>query len=95
LGYPERTLVGSFLSEHTPEHQIIHLELSATHEPLMVAPERLVVPHIFNSRLPSLLINEVNVITMELVLRGFVICLDTEGDHGDFRGEDDLSPIHQ
>jgi hypothetical protein len=41
-----------------------------------------------------LLIDEVNVITLELVLCGFVICLVTEGAHGDLWGEDDLGPIH-
>jgi hypothetical protein len=57
--------------------------------------ECLVVPCIFNSRLPSSLIDEVNVITSELVLRGFIVCLDTEGAHGDLRGEDGLGPIHK
>jgi hypothetical protein len=65
------------------------------HEPLMIAPEHLVVPYIFNSRLPSLLIDEVDIFTPELVLRDFVICLDTEGAHGAFWGEDGLSPVHQ
>jgi hypothetical protein len=32
---------------------------------------------------------------LELVLCGFTVCLDTEGAHGDFRGEDGLSPIQQ
>jgi hypothetical protein len=30
-------LVSTLLSEHPSEHQIVHLELSATHEPLLVA----------------------------------------------------------
>jgi hypothetical protein len=70
-------LVSSFSSEHPPEHQIIHLELSAAHEPLLVAFECLAVPCIFNSRLPSLFINEVDILTPELVLCSFVVCLDT------------------
>jgi hypothetical protein len=43
LGYPERTfpaggkLVHALPVKHPSEHQIIHLELSALHEPLMVA----------------------------------------------------------
>jgi hypothetical protein len=36
--------------------------------------------------LPSSLINVVNVITPELVLRGFIMCLDTGGAHGDVQG---------
>jgi hypothetical protein len=47
-------LVSSFSSEHPPEHQIIHLELSTAYELLLVAFECLVVPCIFNSRLPLL-----------------------------------------
>jgi hypothetical protein len=45
LGHTEGTLsvggdlVSSFLSEHPPEHQIIHLELCAVHEPLLVVFE--------------------------------------------------------
>jgi hypothetical protein len=70
-------LVITLLSEHPSEHQIIYLELSATHEPLLVAFECLTGPCIFNSRLPSSFIDEVDIFASELVLRGFVICLDT------------------
>jgi hypothetical protein len=70
-------IVSTLSSEHPPEHQIFHLELSAMHEPLLVAFECLAVPCIFYSRLLSSLINEVDIFMMELVLRGFVICLDT------------------
>jgi hypothetical protein len=70
-------LVSSFLSEHPPEHQIVHLKLSTTHEPLLVTFECLVVSCIFNKRLPSFFIDEVDILMPELVLRGFVICLDT------------------
>jgi hypothetical protein len=45
--------------------------------------------------LPSSLIDEVDIITPELVLCGFVICLDTGGDHGDFRGDNDLCPVNK
>jgi hypothetical protein len=69
-------LVSSFSSENPPEHQIVQLELSAAHEPLLVAFECLAVPCIFNSRLPSSFIDEVDILTPELVLRGFVVCLD-------------------
>jgi hypothetical protein len=61
----------------------------------MVASECMEVPCIFNSRLSSSLVDEVDVITPELVLHGFVICLDTERAHGDLWGEDGLCPIHQ
>jgi hypothetical protein len=65
------------------------------HEPLMISPECLAVLYIFNSRLPSSLVDKVNIFTPELVLRGFIVCLDVKGAHSDFRGEHDLSPIHQ
>jgi hypothetical protein len=61
----------------------------------MIASERLAVPCIFNSRLPSSFVDEVDVITSELVLRGFIVCLDTEGAHDDFRRDDGLSPVYQ
>jgi hypothetical protein len=70
-------LVSSFSSEHPLEHQIVHLELSVAHKLLLVVFECLAVPCIFNSRLPSSFINEVDMLSSELVLCGFVICLDT------------------
>jgi hypothetical protein len=70
-------LVSSFLSEHPSEHQIIHLELSAMHKLLLVVFQCLVVPCIFNSRLSSSFIDEVDILVPELVLRDFIICLDT------------------
>jgi hypothetical protein len=73
----EGELVSSFSSEHPLEHQIVHLELSASHEPLLVAFEYLAIPCIFNSRLSSSFIDEVDILMPELVLRGFVVCLDT------------------
>jgi hypothetical protein len=69
-------LVSSLLSEHPLGHQIIHLELSAAHKPLLVTFDCLAVPCIFNSRLPSSFIDEVDILTTELVLRDFVVCLD-------------------
>jgi hypothetical protein len=100
LGYPVGTFLagGKFVhalpTKHPPEDQIIHLELLASHEPLVVAPEHLPVVCIFNSSLPSSLVDQVDILTPELVLRDFVICLDTQRAHGDFRGEDGLSPVH-
>jgi hypothetical protein len=69
-------LVHSFTGKNVPEHQIVHLKLPTTHEPLVIAPERLSVPCILNNCLPSSLIYEINIITPELVLCGFVVCLD-------------------
>jgi hypothetical protein len=70
-------LVSSFSIEHLPEHQIVYLSLSTVHEQLLVMFECLVVPCIFNSRLPSSFIDKVDILTPELVLCSFVICLDT------------------
>jgi hypothetical protein len=74
---PRGELVSTLLSEYMSKYQIVHLELSATHEPLLVAFQRLTVPCIFYSRLSSSLIDEVDIFMSELVLHGFVICLDT------------------
>jgi hypothetical protein len=49
------------------------------HKPLVVALEPLVVLCILESCLPSSFINKVDIITSELVLRGFVVCLNTGG----------------
>jgi hypothetical protein len=62
------------------------------HELLLVALERLAVPCIFNQKLPSSFIDKVDIFVLEMVLRGFVICLNTEGAHGDFRGRTALAP---
>jgi hypothetical protein len=88
-------LVCAFTGQYAPEHHVAHLKLPATHESLVIALEHLTVPCISDSCLPSSLVDEINIITPELVLRGFIICLDTGGAHGDFWGEDDLSPVHQ
>jgi hypothetical protein len=50
---------------------------------------------LFNTRLPSSFINKVGIFRLELVMHGFIICLDMEGGHGDFWGEDDLCLVHQ
>jgi hypothetical protein len=44
------------------------------------------VPCILDSYLPSSLIDEVDVLTSELVLCDFVVCLDTKGAHFDLGG---------
>jgi hypothetical protein len=86
-------LVSSFSSKHPPEHQIVHLKFSAVHEPVLVAFECLEVLCIFNSKLSSSFIDEVDILASELILRGFVVYLYTYGAHGDFSREDDLSPV--
>jgi hypothetical protein len=65
------------------------------HEQLMITPERLAVPCIFCHRLPSSLVDEIDIFMLELVLYGFVICLDMDGAHGDLWGENDIDPVHQ
>jgi hypothetical protein len=56
------------------------------HKLLVIASERLAVPCISESSLPSCFIDEVDIIMPELVLCGFVVRLDTGegGDHSDF-----------
>jgi hypothetical protein len=54
------------------------------HKPVVIASERLAVSCILESCLPSCFIDQVNIIMPELVLCGFVVCLNTGGDHGDF-----------
>jgi hypothetical protein len=73
----EGELVSTLLSEHPPEHKIIYLKLSAMHELYVVAFECLAVPYIFDSSLLSSLIDKVNIFMPELVLCGFIVCLDT------------------
>jgi hypothetical protein len=62
---------------------------------LVVVPEHLAVPCISESCLPSLFIDKIDITTLELVLHGFVICLNTGGDHSEFWGNNSFSPIHQ
>jgi hypothetical protein len=73
----EGELISTLLSEHPPEHKIVHLKLSAMHEPYLVAFECLAVPYIFDSSLLSSLIDEVDIFMPELVLCGFIVYLDT------------------
>jgi hypothetical protein len=87
--------VQAFLGEYALEHQIVYLELPTMHKPLVIAPEHLAVPCISESCLPSCFIDEVDIITPELVRRGFIVCLNTGGDHGDFWWDNNFNPIHQ
>jgi hypothetical protein len=101
LCYPKRTLpaggelVCAFTGEYAPEHQIINLELSTMHESLVVASESLTVPCVLESCLPSSLVDEVDIITSEMVLRSFIICLDMGGDHGDHWEDNGRNLVHQ
>jgi hypothetical protein len=36
--------------------------------------------------LPSSFVDKVNIFALELVLLDFIVCLDPDGAHGDFRG---------
>jgi hypothetical protein len=67
------------------------------HKPLVIALECLPVSCMSKSCLPSSFVDEVDIITPQLVLCGFVVCLHTEGgrDHDDFLGDNSLDPIHQ
>jgi hypothetical protein len=100
LGCPEGTFlagekfVRALPIKHPLEDQIIHLKLYASHEPLVVAPKRLPVACIFNSRLSSSLVDQANILTPELVLRSFIVCLDPQRARGDFWGKDGLGPKH-
>jgi hypothetical protein len=82
---PWGELVQAFSGKYVLEHQIVHLKLPTLHKPLVEAPEHLAVLCISESCLPSYFIDEVNIITPELVL-----C-----DHGDFWEDNNFSPIHQ
>ena len=58
------------------EDEVASLELPTVHEPLTVAPERLVVACISDRCSPPSLVNEVHVIAPQLLLHGFVKGLD-------------------
>ena len=51
-------------------------ELPTVHEPLMIAPERLVVACISNCCSPPSFVNEVHIVTPQLFLHGFIKSLD-------------------
>jgi hypothetical protein len=65
------------------------------HEPLVVAPERLVVSCISDRRLPSALVDEVHVFTPQLFLHRLIKRLDPWGAHNDFWGKAGFGPIDQ
>jgi hypothetical protein len=65
------------------------------HEPLVVAPERLVVPCISDGCSPPALVDEVHVFTLQLSLHRFLKGLDPRGAHDDFRGKTGFGPVYQ
>jgi hypothetical protein len=65
------------------------------HKPLVVAPERLVVPCIPNCHSPSTFVDEVHVLTPQLFLHRFIERLDPWRAHNDFRGKTGFSPVDQ
>jgi hypothetical protein len=56
--------VEPFSVQYSPQDQVPDPELPTMHEPLVVAPERLVVPCISDRRLPSVLVDEVHVLSL-------------------------------
>jgi hypothetical protein len=65
------------------------------HKPLVVAPERLVVPCIPHRRSPSTFVNAVYVLTSQLFLHRFIKRLDPWRAHNDFWGKTGFSPVDQ
>ena len=58
------------------EDEVASPELPTVHEPLMIAPERLVVACISDCCSPPSFVNEVHVVTPQLLLHGFIKSLD-------------------
>jgi len=59
-----------------PQDEVGSPELPTVHEPLMIAPERLVVACISDCCTPPSFINEVHIIAPQLFLHGFIKSLD-------------------
>jgi hypothetical protein len=84
-----------FSVQYSPQDSVLDPELPTMHEPLVVVLERLVVPRISDCRLPSALIDEVHVFTLQLSLHRLIESLDPWGAHDDFRGKIGFSPVDQ
>ena len=65
------------------------------HEPLMIAPERLVVAWISDCCSPPSFINEVHIVTPQLFLHGFIKSLDPWRAQVNFLGKACFSPVDQ
>ena len=68
--------VEPFSVQDPSEDEVASPELHTVHEPLMIAPERLVVACLSDCCSPPSLINGVHVVTPQLLLHGFVKVLD-------------------
>ena len=62
--------------QDSPLDQVPSSELPTVHEPLMIAPERLVVACISDCYSPPSFVNKVYVVTPQLFLHGFIKGLD-------------------
>jgi hypothetical protein len=65
------------------------------HEPLVVAPKRLVVSCISDHCLPPALVDEVHVLMPQRFLHRLIKILDPWGAHKGFRGKAGFGPIDQ
>jgi hypothetical protein len=65
------------------------------HDPLAVAPERLVVTCISDRRLPSAFIDEVHVLTPQPFLHRLIRRLGPWGAHKGFQGKTGFGPVDQ
>ena len=62
--------------QDSPQDEVASLELPTVHEPLMIAPKRLVVACISDCCLPPSFVNEVYFIEPQLFLHKFIKSLD-------------------
>jgi hypothetical protein len=65
------------------------------HEPLVVVPERLVVPCVSDCCSPSALVDEVHVLATLLFLQVLIKSLDSKRAHGDLWGKARFGPVDQ
>jgi hypothetical protein len=63
------------------------------HDPLAVAPERLVVTCISDHRLPSAFVDEVHILTSQPFLHRLIRRLGPWGAHKGFRGKTGFGPV--
>ena len=62
--------------QNPPQDEVASPELPTVHEPLMIAPECLVVACISDCCSPPSFVNEVHIVTSQLFLHRFVKILD-------------------
>jgi hypothetical protein len=79
--------VEPFSVQYSSQEQVPDPELPTMHDPLAVAPERLVVTCISDRRLPSAFIDEVHVLTLQPFLHRLIRRLGPWGAHKGFRGK--------